>query len=390
MELIKELPEVFEEFAEQRQKSFLAMKGLKDQGVPVVGAYCTYFPAEIARAMGAVTVGLCSVSDETIPDAEKDLPKNLCPLIKSSYGFAATKKCPFFYFSDLVVGETTCDGKKKMFELLNELKETYVMQLPAQRNERGLDLWKKEIIALKEKLEDFYGIQITEEDIKKAIRLKNRERKAMLRFMELGKLYPSPISGYEISTVSDSLGFNFDMEDRIRRVEERTEEVLKDWEENYKGKTSKRPRLLITGCPNGGVRDKIIKTVEEMGADVVAFDSCSGTREKVEEVDENMPVFDALAKKYLNINCSVMSPNDSRQGYIKEMIHEYQADGVVEKISLLDGKFVIYVDGEAFSMDEIMEIKDKPAAEGSGENNETPPDGTPPDGTPPDKTPPDK
>lgn len=67
-----------------------------------------------------------------------------------------------------------------------------------------------------------------------------------------------------------------------------------------------------------------------------------------------------------------------------------KADGVVEKISLLDGKFVIYVDGEAFSMDEIMEIKDKPAAEGSGENNETPPDDTPPDGTPPDKTPPDK
>ena len=67
-----------------------------------------------------------------------------------------------------------------------------------------------------------------------------------------------------------------------------------------------------------------------------------------------------------------------------------KADGVVEKISLLDGKFVIYVDGEAFSMDEIMEIKDKPAAEGSGENNETPPDETPPDGTPPDKTPPDK
>ena len=42
-----------------------------------------------------------------------------------------------------------------------------------------------------------------------------------------------------------------------------------------------------------------------------------------------------------------------------------KADGVVEKISLLDGKFVIYVDGEAFSMDEIMEIKAKPAGEGS-------------------------
>ena len=31
MELIKDLPEVFEEFAEQRQKSFLAVKELKEK-----------------------------------------------------------------------------------------------------------------------------------------------------------------------------------------------------------------------------------------------------------------------------------------------------------------------------------------------------------------------
>ena len=77
MELIKDLPEVFEEFAEQRQKSFLAVKELKEKGVPVVGSYCTYFPKEIAMAMGAGCVSLCSTSDETIPEAEKDLPKNL-------------------------------------------------------------------------------------------------------------------------------------------------------------------------------------------------------------------------------------------------------------------------------------------------------------------------
>lgn len=123
MELVKELPEIFEEFAEQRQRSFLVMKEVKDKGIPVVGAYCTYFPQEIAMAMGAVTVGLCSTSDETIPIAEKDLPKNLCPMVKASYGFAVSDKCPFFYFSDVVVGETTCDGKKKMYELMKEFKK---------------------------------------------------------------------------------------------------------------------------------------------------------------------------------------------------------------------------------------------------------------------------
>ena len=38
MEIIKDLPEVFEEFAEQRQKSFLAVKQLKDKGIPVIGS----------------------------------------------------------------------------------------------------------------------------------------------------------------------------------------------------------------------------------------------------------------------------------------------------------------------------------------------------------------
>ena len=47
MELVKELPEIFEEFAEQRQRSFLVMKEVKDKGIPVVGAYCTYFPSSI-------------------------------------------------------------------------------------------------------------------------------------------------------------------------------------------------------------------------------------------------------------------------------------------------------------------------------------------------------
>ena len=173
MELIKELPDVFEEFAEQRQKSFLAIKELKDRGVPVVGTFCTYFPVEIAMAMGAATVSLCSTSDETIPAAEKDLPKNLCPLIKSSYGFAATKKCPFFYFSDLVVGETTCDGKKKMYEYLGQFKDVFTMELPNRQTKDGLTLWKNEIIRFKEYLEQKFHVAITEEQIRNAVKIQN-------------------------------------------------------------------------------------------------------------------------------------------------------------------------------------------------------------------------
>lgn len=71
MEIIKELPEVFEEFSEQRRNSFLSVKEIKESGTPVIGAYCTYFPQEVAMAAGAAPIGLCSMSDEAIPEAKK-------------------------------------------------------------------------------------------------------------------------------------------------------------------------------------------------------------------------------------------------------------------------------------------------------------------------------
>ena len=326
------LPDNFETFSEARKSGFMKMKEHKDRGGKIVGIYCSFVPTELIMAAGAVPVSLCATSEEPISAAEAHLPPNLCPLIKASYGFALTDTCPYFYFSDFIVGETTCDGKKKMFELLNELKETYVMQLPSARDEIALNMWEQEIYKFWKKLEDFYGISISEEDVKKAIMQKNAERDLVLEYLELSKLNPSPISGYELGTKLDALSFIPDMEERCNQIRQRIAEVKSDWEKNYKGKVARKPRILITGCPNGGVRDKTIKVLEELGADVVAFDTCNSNREKIEKVDIALPVAKALAKKYLNINCSVMSPNNSRLRFISDMIDEYEVDGVLEII----------------------------------------------------------
>ena len=128
------LPSTFEEFNEQRKAAFIRVKDYKQAGNRLVGFLCSYTPLEIIDAAGAASVALCGTSDEVIPEAEKVLPANLCPLIKSTYGFAYSQKCPFTYFSDMIIGETTCDGKKKMYELLNELKRTHILHLPQGRD----------------------------------------------------------------------------------------------------------------------------------------------------------------------------------------------------------------------------------------------------------------
>ena len=228
MEIIKDLPEVFEEFAEQRKNSFLAVKELKDKGVPVVGAYCTYFPQEIAMAMGAATVGLCSTSDETIAVAEKDLPKNLCPLIKSSYGFAITEKCPYFYFSDVVVGETTCDGKKKMYEYMSEFKDVFLMELPNTQGEQAFKLWKSEMIRFKEYLEKKFDVEITEEQIRNAIKINNQGRRSLRRLYEVMKHDPAPITGHDLFKVLYGSTFKFDRSQIPEEVDALVEKIEKE------------------------------------------------------------------------------------------------------------------------------------------------------------------
>ena len=330
MELKKDLPEVFSEFSEMRQKSFMAAYELKQKNIPFVGTFCTYFPQEIAMAMGACVVGLCSTSDETIPDAEKDLPRNLCPLIKSSYGFAKTDKCPYFYFSDLIVGETTCDGKKKMYEYLGQFKPVYTMELPNSQSPEGLDLWAKEIIKLKEKLESHFETTITDEAVREQVRVMNEVRRAMKEFYALTKVEPVPILGQNLFSVLYGSSFRFDkvkLPDEIRAV---VAKVKAEYEQNP-NKYPKAPRILVTGCPIGGGASKCVKAIEDNGGHVVVFENCSGAKSFDKLVDEDAPdIYRAIAERYLSIGCSVMTPNPNRLELLGRLIDEYRVDAVVE------------------------------------------------------------
>lgn len=329
MDVIKDLPEVFEEFAEQRKNAFLNVKELKDKGVPIVGAYCTYFPQEIAMAMGAATVGLCSTSDETIPVAERDLPKNLCPLIKSSYGFAITDKCPFFYFSDVVVGETTCDGKKKMYEYMAEFKDVFLMQLPNSQKDESFKLWKSEIIRFKEYLEKKFDVEITEEQIREAIKVNNAGRRSLKRLYEVMRHEPAPIKGQDLFKVLYGSTFKFDRKAIPAEVDALTDKIEKEYSEGIMQEA--KPRILVTGCPVGGATEKVIKAIEDNGGIVVTYENCTGAKSIDKLVDEENPdVYDALARRYLDIGCSVMTPNPNRLELMGRLIDEYQVDGVVE------------------------------------------------------------
>nr|WP_161820940.1 double-cubane-cluster-containing anaerobic reductase [Sporotomaculum syntrophicum] len=344
-----QMPDDYENYLEARKTGFTRIKDLKEQGRKMVGMFCAYTPCELISAADAIAVGLCGALEEPIAYAELKLPRNLCPLIKSSYGFALSGICPYFNNSDIIIGETTCDGKRKMYELLGEMKPMHVMQLPPSReSDLALDFWEAEVIRAKEFIEQHLGVEITDAKLRSAIKKENRLRRAILGLYELGKLNPSPISGYEIGNVLDWSEYAFETEAIIARLEDVTARYLAEYRQNLEGTQSNRPRILITGCPTGGVREKIIRRIEDLGADIVAYENCSGPRAMMDLVDEEKEPVRAIAEKYFRVNCSVLSPNPGRMEALRSMIVDYQVDGVVEVVLTACHTFAIeshYVKG---------------------------------------------
>ena len=322
--------ETFGQIATLREANVVALKQAKEAGARVVGTYCLYSPAELIVASGAIPVSLCGTSQNPVPAAEKVLPRNLCPLIKSSYGFAVTDTCPYFHFSDLLVAETTCDGKKKMYELMAEIKPLHLMQLPQVQDEAALDYWIRELKRLKVRLEEEFGVEVTDEALQEAIRLCNDERRSLQSLQDVCRRRPAPISGMDLLTVLHNRGFSVDKREAIALVDRLTQELEELADAGLSPFTQTTPRILLTGVPVGIGSDKVVRLVEECGGNIVCFESC-GAYKKVEPVEEGAPdPLRAIAERYLRIPCSCMSPNQGRFQLVERLARDFAVDGVID------------------------------------------------------------
>jgi benzoyl-CoA reductase/2-hydroxyglutaryl-CoA dehydratase subunit BcrC/BadD/HgdB len=302
----------------------------KAAGRSVIGFYCLYSPTEIAVAADAIPLPLCGTRNDPIAAAEQMLPRNLCPLIKSSFGFAVTDTCPFFRFADIIVGDTTCDGKKKMFELLSRYKTTHVLQLPqSQDADLALPFWRAELGRFKTIVESQTGVAITEDRLRAAIRLMNRERGARKALMDVNQAKPAALSGSQLLEILFKVGFLADKEKGIALMQAVTAEARNGALRSEDAHAASRKRILLTGVPVGLGSDKVVRIVEQSGADVVAFENCSGYKQAF-TVDPEKEPMDALAAQYLATPCSVMSPNSGRFELLKAMIRSFAVDGVID------------------------------------------------------------
>ena len=139
------------------------------------------------------------------------------------------------------------------------------------------------------------------------------------------------VAGFVFDAAKPGSGKTFDRSLIPGEVDALTAKIEKEYAEGKR--EEKKPRILITGCPIGGATEKVIRAVEDNCGIVVTFENCSGAKSIDKLVDEDAEdIYDAIARRYLSIGCSVMTPNPNRLELLGRLIDEYQVDGVVDMI----------------------------------------------------------
>jgi benzoyl-CoA reductase/2-hydroxyglutaryl-CoA dehydratase subunit BcrC/BadD/HgdB len=315
-------------FAQMLPNCLAYAKQAKAGGRPIVGILCEYTPREVIMAAGGVPVCLCGGSAGTIPDAERHLPANLCPLIKSTYGYHVQRSNPFLEMADLIVAETTCDGKKKMYELMGQTRPMYLLELPQKPEDPdALDHWRREVRKLKEHLESRFGTTITDRRLRQAVAVMNHERSLRRQSAELMEADPPPTTGRQLLDFRSSIsGIPADLEQYEKAIS-----LLRArrGDPNLAG----RVRVLMTGVPVPHGAERVVDIVENSGGVIVCMDNCTGLKPILEDVDPTaIDPLQAIADTYFHLPCSVMTPNNRRLEVIRQLADRYRPHCVIELV----------------------------------------------------------
>jgi len=305
----------------------------RQNGGKVFGTYCVYVPDEVLVALGAVTTGLCGGDQFWVPGGENVLPVNTCALIKSSMGSRLDRTSPFCQVADMYVGEATCDGKKKAWEILGRDVPMHIMDLPQMKREKDIARFEDEIRVLIDVAEGVTGNKIDAETLNRSIHLINDKRRSLIRLYNTRKNSPVPISGKDALMVTQ-VAFYDDPARFTQNVNLLCNELEEKVKKNEGPFPERTPRILVTGSPMALPNWKLHHLVETSGGVVVCEELCTGTRYFENLVDETQDSLEgqirALAERYMKTNCACFTSNSGRINDILRIVNDYNVDGVID------------------------------------------------------------
>jgi len=335
---VKELPDMSEEmqpFLDVLEDIHIHFADVEHQpGQKTIGTFCIMVPNELIYAAGGIPVRLCSGSYTAYAVGDEIVPRDACPLVKAVMGMADIRMSKAFENCSLLAVPITCDCKKKIAGMLNQVKPTVMLHIPPMKEtDTDVEQYLQELYHLVSVLEQTTGNKITGQTLADSINQIGYAQYEMSRFLKYRRHNPALFYGTQVMAVMNSYAYMpvWKWANQMSRLNTEMEKRLS--EKKFVGKDN-QPRVLITGSPVTFPNIKVPLMIEEMGGRLVADETCLGERALYDPVTVADNSFDgmmrAIAGRYTRpCDCPVFVDNRQRLYRIKQMIKVHKVDGVI-------------------------------------------------------------
>lgn len=292
---MEKLYDLLDEFRDARRNAYVDAIQLKSRGRHVAGIFGKNIPREILWAMDITPVNVYSIDDSNIAASDGIIDKNNCSLIKASYGYTATERCPLIYSADVIIGDDMCPHKTSMILKITEFKDTYII-----KNHKTAEELETEYRKFVDFTENKFSVRMDEDKLNEVIDKLNSISKITIDIIRMYMEMKCPINVCDFHNIIYGSQFIMDPDERYVKLSE-IHSILKEASNDdvfIKNKDSEI--VLITGAPLAGLTDEVLTPLSQIEDVFAVFSTslCEGENYNIVELCENPYI--ALAKKYSN------------------------------------------------------------------------------------------
>jgi benzoyl-CoA reductase/2-hydroxyglutaryl-CoA dehydratase subunit BcrC/BadD/HgdB len=240
------------------------------------------------------------------------------------------KENPYYRMMDMLVAPITCQHLKKVAEIweYNREVEMFKLGIPQQyTNDFELEYYTERLKVLRDRLQAFTGMEITDAKLGDAIDLYNKMRRFLREISFMRRDSDSLITSLEFVKLNHASFYA----DPVFMVD-----YLESLSNELKGKKvdSKitKPGILLIG-PNIGYGDyRVLELVEAAGGEIVIEEICEGIRYYWQDIENNGKPFHSLTKGYLSerVPCGFMRNSaKKRLDFVLKLIDNFNVSGII-------------------------------------------------------------
>lgn len=300
---MEKLYNLLDEFEEARRNAYVDAIYLKSQGRRVAGIFGRNIPREILWALDITPVNVYSIDDSNIAASHEAIDANSCSLIKASYGYTVTERCPLIYSADIIIGNDMCPHKTSMLSKLSTLKDTYIIK--NCNNAPDLESEYRKFVKF---MENKFSVRLDEDRLTDAIKKLNFISNITTDIVCIYMAMKCPINVCDLHNIVYGSQFILDLDERYAKLSEMYNILKEASDSDMSNKNKDSETILITGAPLAGLTEEILKPLSQKDNVFAVFTPslCEGENTSITELNINPYI--ALANKYVS-NCDPLVEN---------------------------------------------------------------------------------